>query len=376
MVEMRGLFGNLNNTLNNLPLSGNLGLLTTGVSLLEGQPIGQAVRSGLQTYQGLSSIDEERKRKALVQKLVSEGGFTQQEQALILASQNPASVAAQIRTQKAAAANKPPSTAKGADGFLYYTSGPQKGERVLPGVTGSTPEPKTAQDADGFLRYTTGPQKGERVYPDAKKPPSDERTNLIKNFEFFKKLKPNASDEEVMQYLKGANTFNLGPDVQIKGDFAITKDPSAPNGLRFTVIPGSPTDLKQQAAALKESKITSAEQARTEAESTSGTLVLEEIDRATKAIKANPMLTTGLGAQLTQNIAGTPAANLSQLLAPIQANIGFDRLQRMRNESPTGGALGQVAVKELDFLQATQGSLSQLQSGPQLLDNLERLGEQ
>ena len=106
MVEMRGLFGNLNNTLNNLPLSGNLGLLTTGVSLLEGQPIGQAVRSGLQTYQGLSSIDEERKRKELMQKLVSDGGFTQQEQALILASKNPASVAAQIRAQKAAA-NKP-----------------------------------------------------------------------------------------------------------------------------------------------------------------------------------------------------------------------------------------------------------------------------
>jgi len=104
MVDMRGLFGNLNNTLNNLPLSGNLGLLTTGVGLLEGQPIGEAVRGGLQTYQGLSSIDEERKRKALVQKLVSEGGFTQQEQALILASQNPASVAAQIRTQKQAAA--------------------------------------------------------------------------------------------------------------------------------------------------------------------------------------------------------------------------------------------------------------------------------
>ena len=103
MVDMRGLFGNLNNTLNNLPLAGNLGLLTTGVGLLEGQPIGQAVRSGLQTYQGLSSIDEERKRKELVQKLVSDGGFTQQEQALILASQNPASVAAQIRAQKAAA---------------------------------------------------------------------------------------------------------------------------------------------------------------------------------------------------------------------------------------------------------------------------------
>ena len=406
-----GIFDSFNQRVTGLGLPGGLGLLQAGTDILGGQPIGQAVRGGLQTFQGVTQMDEERKRKELVQKLISEGGFTQEEQALIAAtpSQNQASVAAQIRAQKAAAANKPPSTAKGADGFLYFTSGPQIGQRVLPGVTGSTPEPKTAQDADGFLRYTTGPQKGERVFPDAQgstpepttakaadgflyytsgpqkgervfpdaqKPPSDERTNLIKNFEFFKTIKPDASDEEVLKYLKGENTFNLGPDVQVKGDFAITKDPSAPNGLRFTVIPNSPTDLKQQAAAQKESKIESAEQARTEAEATSGTLVLEEIDRATEAIKANPMLTTGLGAQLTQNIAGTPAANLSQLLAPIQANIGFDRLQRMRNESPTGGALGQVAVKELDFLQATQGSLSQLQSGPQLLDNLQRLGEQ
>ena len=48
----------------------------------------------------------------------------------------------------------------------------------------------------------------------------------------------------------------------------------------------------------------------------------------------------------------------------------------MRQESPTGGALGQVAVKELDFLQATLGSLSQSQSSKQLIANLERLSDQ
>tara|TARA_R100001463_G_scaffold42137_1_gene88519 strand:- start:1193 stop:2560 length:1368 start_codon:yes stop_codon:yes gene_type:complete len=104
MADMQGLFGNLNNTLNNMPLSGSLGLLTTGVGLLEGQPIGQAVQAGLGTYQGLSGIEEDRKRKELIGKLVSEGGFSKQEQALIMASQSPAAVAAQIRGQKAAAA--------------------------------------------------------------------------------------------------------------------------------------------------------------------------------------------------------------------------------------------------------------------------------
>jgi len=102
MTEMQNLFGNLGNTLNNMPLSGSLGLLTTGVGLLEGQPIGQAVQAGLGTYQGLAGIEEDRKRKEMIQKLISEGGFTKQEQALISASNNPAGTAVQIRNQKQA----------------------------------------------------------------------------------------------------------------------------------------------------------------------------------------------------------------------------------------------------------------------------------
>ena len=102
-----GIFDNFNQRVTGLGLPGGLGLLQAGTDILGGQQIGDAVRSGLQTFQGVTQMDEERKRKALVQKLVSEGGFTQQEQALILASQNPASVAAQIRGQKAAAANRP-----------------------------------------------------------------------------------------------------------------------------------------------------------------------------------------------------------------------------------------------------------------------------
>lgn len=129
MATTQGLFSNLGNTLNNMPLSGSLGLLTTGVGLLEGQNIGQAVQSGLGAYQGLADIEERRKRKGLIDKLVAEGGFSKQEQALIAASQNPAAVAAQIRSanqsradaaaarEATAAAKKP--TFKEFDGNLY-----------------------------------------------------------------------------------------------------------------------------------------------------------------------------------------------------------------------------------------------------------------
>ena len=64
--------------------------------------------------------------------------------------------------------------------------------------------------------------------------------------------------------------------------------------------------------------------------------------------------------------AGSPAINLESMITHLKANIGFDKLQRMREESPTGGALGQVAVQELVALQATLGSLD-LRQDPQLI---------
>ena len=53
-----------------------------------------------------------------------------------------------------------------------------------------------------------------------------------------------------------------------------------------------------------------------------------------------------------------------------QANLGFAELQAMRQASPTGGALGQVAVQELDMLQSTLASLNQSQSPEQLRSSL------
>ena len=57
----------------------------------------------------------------------------------------------------------------------------------------------------------------------------------------------------------------------------------------------------------------------------------------------------------------------------IVANIGFDRLQQMRDASKTGGALGQISDRELETLQAVMGSLSLKQSESQLTKNLDKL---
>ena len=55
----------------------------------------------------------------------------------------------------------------------------------------------------------------------------------------------------------------------------------------------------------------------------------------------------------------TDARALGKAIETVKANIGFDRLQRMRDMSKTGGALGQVAIQELDALQNSITSLDQ-----------------
>ena len=141
---------------------------------------------------------------------------------------------------------------------------------------------------------------------------------------------------------------NLGTDQEI-----------GPDG-RARFIPGSKGDTESKALASKESlrQRNAAENART---------VIGFIDDASPRVNR---MTAGMGAMAFSKLGDTDAKDLATTLDSIKANIGFDRLQQMRQESPTGGALGQVAVKELDFLQSVRGSLDNWQSPPQLKKNL------
>lgn len=77
--------------------------------------------------------------------------------------------------------------------------------------------------------------------------------------------------------------------------------------------------------------------------------------------------TVGLGGWIGSFIRGTPAYELKSVIDKyISGNIAFDALQNMRVNSPTGGALGQVAVQELEMLKASRGNLDPGQ-GPEAL---------
>src|SRR5690606_27123417 len=115
------------------------------------------------------------------------------------------------------------------------------------------------------------------------------------------------------------------------------------------------------------------EQAKTGQQQRYGNVVVEDIDRAVENIEKSPWFTTGLLGEWTKGVAGTAAHRVSRVLDTVKANAGFDRLQAMRDSSPTGGALGQVSNIELGLLQSAIGSLEQSNSAEDLIYNLRRV---
>lgn len=102
-------------------------------------------------------------------------------------------------------------------------------------------------------------------------------------------------------------------------------------------------------------------------------MITDSADRIINTVdKAIPLVgNTTAGVAGAVNIPGTAGRNLENAITTIKANLGFDRLQQMRDASPTGGALGQVAVQELVALQSTVASLDRAQSPEILKNNLE-----
>lgn len=102
---------------------------------------------------------------------------------------------------------------------------------------------------------------------------------------------------------------------------------------------------------------------------------IEDIDRAIELLESDPYFATGFFGGYAQALPGTPAFNLRALTKTARSKAGFDKLQEMRDNSPTGGALGQVSNFEIGMLQATFGDLDVGQNKEQLMHNLKRLKE-
>ncbi len=123
---------------------------------------------------------------------------------------------------------------------------------------------------------------------------------------------------------------------------------------------------KEAANDLKRYEQAKSDEAKVATVTASADRIINTVD---EAIPLVGYLSAGLAGGL--NIPGTQGRNLEEALKTVKANLGFDRLQQMRDASKTGGALGQVAVKELEALQASIASLDRGQSPEVLKRNLE-----
>ncbi|WP_291728782.1 hypothetical protein [Leisingera sp. F5] len=211
--------------------------------------------------------------------------------------------------------------------------------------------------------------------------PEDNRTNDLIEYEYakaqgfdgsfvdFQQQKRAAGATQINNTVGGAGAPGLG---KLSTDYGYVLDP-ATGGARIdpetglptaAPIPGSPAELEIQAQAAAAAE-------RGGQANRSANIVLEDIDRALG--QSEGWGTTGAVGGVLSGLGGTGAHDLQNTLRTVQANIGFDRLQQMREASPTGGALGAVSERELTELQAVLGSVQRSQSKEQLQRNLQRL---
>jgi hypothetical protein len=198
--------------------------------------------------------------------------------------------------------------------------------------------------------------------------PNFMKNALSRQKEMFKEWKDNRA-----QQTPAFKVVDLGGHVGMmnnSGDIVktISKTPTAPNGYAIIdgpngpvvqPLPGSP---QEQVLAEKNER----ERVSNIGRENTKDIMLNTIDSAIKRVSNK---TAGAGAVL-ENIPATEARALANDITTIKANLGFDQLAKMRAASPTGGALGQIAVKELAFLQSTLGSLDQYQSPEELKKTL------
>ena len=101
--------------------------------------------------------------------------------------------------------------------------------------------------------------------------------------------------------------------------------------------------------------------------------VLDKAIRPVEEFLSGGLPLKEIRAGIGSNIPGSLGAELKAALKSAKAFTSFSTLQQMRENSPTGGALGNVSNVELDLLQNAMGALDIGMGLPELLANLQEI---
>lgn len=151
---------------------------------------------------------------------------------------------------------------------------------------------------------------------------------------------------------------------------------AAENASRSGLFEGRSPEAQAEAGAFSEARTEDLLGAQTRVAAANDVIntVDAQLEPVFERVLANAgVWTVGFGSMMKPP--GSPAANMAADLDMLGANAAFDRLQRMRDQSPTGGALGQVSERELDLLRASVAAIAQSQSPEQFRENVKALRE-
>ena len=201
--------------------------------------------------------------------------------------------------------------------------------------------------------------------------PQDERTALQQNFEFFRKM--GYSDAEALTAIKSGGagtTINMGdgqPQVNSKGQILV----QGPDGRwKYENVEGGAADMAAAGAAAAEA--VAADNADQKASVIGGS-----VDTLVGMIDKSGVFDLPEAGIVGEGLAwlgvNQEAVDFKRTLESVQANIAFDTLQKMRDASKTGGALGGVSERELTLLMSAAGAIQQDMSPKLLKENLKTI---
>jgi hypothetical protein len=151
--------------------------------------------------------------------------------------------------------------------------------------------------------------------------------------------------------------------------FELVEDPRT-GALSMRPIPGGPAEAEQIAEAEKA-------KGRKEQQSRAGGTVVQDLQRALNIVQSKPSA-TGRSASAILGLpeiarAETDVQAAKGFVESALSNVGLDTLQQMRENSPTGGALGQVPIQQQQRLEQVLGSLDLTQRKEVVEDNIKRV---
>tara|TARA_B100000963_G_scaffold30226_1_gene22473 strand:- start:1738 stop:3168 length:1431 start_codon:yes stop_codon:yes gene_type:complete len=385
-----GLLGNLGNQISNLGIPGQLGLLSTGLSLLENRPLGESIRTGLGAFGGLQQINQQQKQREGIEALKKR--YANNPRILALIDANPSGAISALTSQAFAPtsnfriltqAEKEKFGIKG-DGVFQLNVGTGQ---IQP-VTGSTTTGSTATTAFQTLEQrakAAGFEKGSDEYKafmlaggrDDSLSQTEmfllsQRPDLLEKY-FQKKFgedEPSTNQEQPLATREeNQDATPLGKQIKF-----VTPVLGNPEQEEITYTDGTKEIRPKVGTKAFEDRTKKRAKAFVQFNNIDDRfkLILDQIAEAENIINNQTTFdpVTGNTGVLKSNIRGSNAYKLKTILNSITAKLGFQELKGLKME---GSTLGQVTEQEFKNLSTAIVALEQGLKAEDLIDNFNQL---